>query len=40
VHEAPAARELPQVLVSANGDPVVIEEIAAAAVPVLEIVTD
>jgi len=40
VHEAPAASELPQVLVSANGDPVVIEEIAAAAVPVLEIVTD
>jgi len=39
VQEAPAARELPQVLVSANGDPAVIEEIAAAAVPVLEIVT-
>jgi hypothetical protein len=40
VHDAPAARELPQVVVSANGDPVVIEEIAAAAVPVLAIVTD
>ena len=40
VQEAPAASELPQVLLSPNGDPVVIEAIAAAAVPVLEMVTD
>jgi hypothetical protein len=39
VHEAPAARLLPQVLVSANGDPAETEEIAAAALPVLVIVT-
>jgi hypothetical protein len=39
VHEAPAASELPQVLLSPNGDADEIEEIAAAAVPVLEMVT-
>jgi hypothetical protein len=39
VHEAPAARLLPQLLVCPNGDPAETEEIAAAALPVLEIVT-
>jgi hypothetical protein len=39
VHEAPAARVLPQVVVCANGALVAIEEIDAVAVPVLEIVT-
>ena len=39
VHVAPAASELPQVLVCAYGAAVEIELIEAAAVPVLEIVT-
>ena len=38
-HEAPAARDVPQVLVSANGDAVPTEEIDAVAEPVFEIVT-
>jgi hypothetical protein len=38
-HEAPAAREEPQVVVSANGAAALIEEIDAAAEPVFEIVT-
>jgi hypothetical protein len=40
VHEAPAAREVPQVFVSENGAAADTEEIVAVAVPVLEIVTD
>jgi hypothetical protein len=39
VQEAPAAIEVPQVLVCANGAPVVTEETVAAALPVLVIVT-
>jgi hypothetical protein len=39
VQEAPAAIEVPQVLVCANGAPAVTEETAAAALPVLVIVT-
>jgi hypothetical protein len=40
VQDAPAAMELPQVLVSANGAAVEIEETAAATEPVLVTVTD
>ena len=40
VHDAPAASELPQVSVCANGAAALIEEMAAAALPVFEIVTD
>ena len=40
VHEAPAARELPQVLVSLYPVGALIEEIDAAALPVLVTVTD
>ena len=39
VQDAPAAMELPQVFVSANGDPADTELIDAAAVPVFLIVT-
>ena len=39
VHDAPAASVLPQVFVSANGDPAETELIDAAAVPVFLIVT-
>src|ERR1700761_468890 len=39
VHEAPAAIDVPQVLVCANGAPAVTEDTVAAALPVLVIVT-
>jgi hypothetical protein len=39
VQEAPAARELPQVLVSANGEPADTDEMEAATVPVFFTVT-
>ena len=39
VHDAPAARLLPQVLVSPNGEPALTDEIEAATVPVFFTVT-
>src|ERR1700727_2611510 len=39
VHEPPAAIDVPQVLVCANGAPALIEEMLAAALPVLVTVT-
>src|SRR6201992_2742406 len=39
VHEPPAAIDVPQVLVCANGAPAVTEDTVAAALPVLVIVT-
>jgi hypothetical protein len=40
VHEDPAANELPQVLVSVNGPVTETPEMLAAALPVLDTVTD